>query len=418
MSRLTKRTVDALRPRPGRDVFHWCGELRGFGVRIKSSGVKTFFIQYRTGRSRTRRYSLGQYGRLTVEQARSEAKIKLAEVARGEDPSETRKLARNARTLTDLCDTYLRDAWAGRILHRGRPKKASTLLVDEGRVKRHIKPLLGQRAIDEIRRRDVERFLHQVTEGATSADVKTRPHGLARIRGGPGTAAKAVSLLSAIFNYAIRKEWMVSNPCLGVEKRADNKRHRYLTPQEYGKLGTGLAEAERLGMNANALVAIVVLAFTGCRKGEILNLRRSEVDLNGRCLRLEDSKTGPQLRPCGRAALSILSILSHDGGEWVFPSGRGDGPVVNIRRPLLHIGKLAGLEGVTPHVLRRSYATVAHELGYSELTIAGLLGHRAGSVTARYAHHVDSALASAADRVAATIAGRLRSGLIAADKDL
>ena len=57
----------------------------------------------------------------------------------------------------------------------------------------------------------------------------------------------------------------------------------------------------------------------------------------------------------------------------------------------------AGLEEVTMHVLRHSYATVAHELGYSELTIAGLLGHRLGSVTSRYAHHVDHALADAAD---------------------
>jgi integrase len=96
----------------------------------------------------------------------------------------------------------------------------------------------------------------------------------------------------------------------------------------------------------------------------------------------------------------------------VFPAGRGDGPLVNIRKPLLAICELAGLADVTPHVLRHSYATVAHELGYSELTIAGLLGHRAGSVTARYAHHVDSALATAADRISDTIAARLRSGIV------
>jgi integrase len=412
MPRLTKRTVDALRPKPDRDVFHWCGELRGFGVRIKSSGVRTFLIQYRTSRGRTRRYSIGQYGRLTVEQARREAKIKLAEVACGEDPSEARRLARNARTLADLCDTYLRDAWAGRLLHRGRPKKSSTLQVDQGRIKRHIKPLLGGKAIDEITRRDVERFLHRVTEGATAADIKTKPHGLARIRGGPGTAAKAVGLLSAIYNYAIRKEWVGDNPCVGVEKPADNRRRRYLTADEYGRLGTGLAKAERLGMNPNVLVAIVVLAFTGCRKGEILNLQRDEIDVGGHCLRLSDSKSGPQLRPCGRAALNLLAKLPLDGSEWVFPAGRGDGPLVNIRKPLVAICELAGLADVTPHVLRHSYATVAHELGYSELTIAGLLGHSAGSVTARYAHHVDSALATAADRVSDTIAARLRSGLV------
>ena len=277
MKKLTKRAIDALRPQPGRDVFHWCGELRGFGIRTKPSGLRTFLIQYRNRRGHTRRYSLGQYGRVTVEEARREAKIKLAEVARGEDPSEARKVERDALTVADLCDRYMHDAWAGRILHRGRPKKASTLEVDEGRILRHIKPLLGKKPIDDITRRDVDRFLHQVTEGATSADVKTGPHGRARIRGGSGTAAKAVSLLSAIYNYARRKHWVEANPCLGVEKPADNKRQRYLTADEYRKLGNGLFEAELLGMNPNALIAIVILAFTGCRKGEVLNLKRDEV---------------------------------------------------------------------------------------------------------------------------------------------
>jgi integrase len=412
MQKLSKRTIDALRPRPGQDVFHWCGELRGFGVRVKPSGVRTFLIQYRNRRGQTRRYSLGQYGRVTVEEARREAKIKLAEVARGEDPSEARRVTRDAQTVADMCDRYMQDAWAGRILHRGRPKKASTLQIDEGRIRRHIKPLLGKKPVDEITRRDVERFLHHVSEGATSADVKTGPRGRARIRGGPGTAAKAVSLLSAIYNYALRKQWVGANPCVGVEKPADNRRQRYLTADEYGKLGTGLAQAECLGMNTNVLVAIVVLAFTGCRKGEILNLKRDEIDVDGHCLRLRDSKSGPQLRPCGRAALSLLAKFRLDGSDWVFPAGRGDGPLVNIRKPLSAICKLAGLADVTPHVLRHSYATVAHELGYNELTIAGLLGHRAGSITARYAHHVDGALAAAADRVSAAIAARFRSGLL------
>src|SRR6185369_8764403 len=106
---------------------------------------------------------------------------------------------------------------------------------------------------------------------------------------------------------AIRKEWVAANPCVGVEKRADNKRQRYMPADEYRKLGRGLAEAERLRMNENVLVAIVVLAFTGCRKSEILNLQSNEIDAAGHCLRLRDSKSGPQLRPCGRAALNLLA---------------------------------------------------------------------------------------------------------------
>jgi integrase len=122
------------------------------------------------------------------------------------------------------------------------------------------------------------------------------------------------------------------------------------------------------------------------------------------------------MRPCGHTALDFLSKMPRDDRVWVFAAGRGNGPLVNIRKPLLKICELAELRGVTPHVLRHSYATVAHELGYSELTIAGLLGHRAGTVTARYAHHVDSALAAAADRVSSLIGARLTGESLAQAK--
>jgi hypothetical protein len=77
MAKIMKRTVDALRPEPHRDVFAWDSELRGFGVRVKPSGVKTFLIQYRNVEGRTRRLVLGQYGALTPEVARDLARMKL-----------------------------------------------------------------------------------------------------------------------------------------------------------------------------------------------------------------------------------------------------------------------------------------------------------------------------------------------------
>ena len=70
MAKITKRSVDALEPQAGRDVFGWDSELRGFGIRVKPSGVKTFLIQYRNAGGRTRRLVLGRYGALAPEVAR------------------------------------------------------------------------------------------------------------------------------------------------------------------------------------------------------------------------------------------------------------------------------------------------------------------------------------------------------------
>ena len=78
MSRLTKRVVDAAQTTDA-DVFVWDSELPGFGMRVKKSGAKSFFVQYRNKNGRSRRLTLGRYGILTAEEARTEAKLALGE---------------------------------------------------------------------------------------------------------------------------------------------------------------------------------------------------------------------------------------------------------------------------------------------------------------------------------------------------
>ena len=134
MPRLTKRTIDAIKSDPRRDIFAWCSATPGFGARVYSSGRIVFIAQVRVGRAQ-RRVKIGAYGPYTVEQARAQAEGIIRAAAEGRDPQRDKQERREALTVAELCDEYLDTAKAGRVLTRfGRPKKASTLSSDFGRV--------------------------------------------------------------------------------------------------------------------------------------------------------------------------------------------------------------------------------------------------------------------------------------------
>lgn len=413
MAGLTKRLIDASKPENGKELRLWDDDPRGFGIRVKPSGVKTFFVQYRSPVTFKKvRLTIGQYGRLTLDEARREARKILGRVEKDEDPAEEKKRAKvkaltMARTISELCDDYLRDARAGLVTYRGKPKKPSTLATDDGRIKRHIKPLLGERQVQDITKKDIERFMHDVRLGKTAVVEKTGFRGKARVQGGDGTSRRTVGLLGSIFSYAVREGLRSNNPVTGIERAPDNKRTRSLSPEEYQAFAEALETLESEGANDVAIRAIRVLALSGCRRGEIYGLKRSEVDAHNHCLRFGDTKTGQQVRAIGQAALDlIVDAPEKKGCPYVFPGARGDGHLADTKL-FRKACEMAELEGVTIHTLRHAFSTVANELEYSETTIAGLLGHGRHSITARYTHLVDRALVAAADRVSALIAVRM-----------
>lgn len=413
MAGLTKRLIDSTKPDPEREIRLWDDDPRGFGIRIKPSGVKTFFVQYRSPvTDRKVRQTIDQYGRLTLEQARTEARRILGAVAKGKDPAREKKLARdkarsNARTMNQLCGDYMRDAWEGRVTYRGRPKKASTLAIDEGRVRRHIAPLLGEKLVTDITTTDVAVFMHDVRTGKTAVDEKTGPRGRARVTGGATTASRTVDLLGSLFSYAMRHGLRPDNPVSRFEREPTRKRDRVLSPDEYRRLGEALEELTNSGANPVAIAAVRLLALSGLRRNEAFSLRRDAVDAHRQCLRFADTKVGQQTRAIGMAALAeIESAPIRDENPHIFPAARGDGHLRDVK-VFRTACELAKLDDVTIHTLRHSFASAALEMEYSELTIAGLLGHRSHSITSRYTHHVDRALVAAADRVSALIARRM-----------
>jgi integrase len=410
MPKLTKRVVDAATPREAK-YFVWCSELPGFGVRVFPSGKRIYYADYRTKAGTRRRMSLGTHGKLTTEEARKLAIVTLGDVIRGEDPAEERATRRGSMTVADLCDTYLAAADKGLIMGKGgQAKKASTLYVDKGRIERHIKPLLGRRLVADLTTPDVQRFVRDVQSGKTAGVVKTGFRGKAVVEGGPGTAARTVGLLGGILSYAVSEQIIPANPASGVKRPADRKRKRRLTPDEYGALGRALTKAEEgRAERWQAIAGVRLLALTGCRLSEIVKLRWSEIDRTEPCLRLDDTKEGASVRPISRAVVLILDGLERvPGSPYVLPTARGgQGPFASLDDALERIVGLAGLEGVSAHTLRHSFASTAGDLGYSDSTIGAMLGHAGHGVTSQYIHHLDAVLIAAADRVAMQIAGAM-----------
>lgn len=378
------------------------GAVTGFGMRRQRGAAVSYVLKYRLVDGRQRWHTIGRHGApWTPDLARVEARRILGEVVKGADPSGQKQADRKAETVAELCDLYLSEAKAGRILtRRARDKKASTLDGDRGRIERHIKPLLGQLKVAAVTSRDIEKFRDAVSDGVTAAREKTGKHGLARVTGGRGTATRALGMLGAMFAFAVRRGMRSDNPVRGVERHAYAPRERRMSENEYAALGESLRTMPE-GTWPIAVAATKFLTLTGWRRGEVLALRWAEIDLATRTARLAETKTGASMRPLSHAACDVLRALPRLG-DLVFPASTVDHKrMAGFHKVWLRMAARAGLPGdVTPHVLRHSFASTAADLGYSELTIAALLGHKKASVTSKYAHHADAVLLAAADAVA------------------
>ena len=371
----------------------------GFGLKVTKKGRRTYVLQYRLGR-RTRRFSIGVHGSpWTVETARDRAKVLLGEVVVERDPQDARKAARAAWTVSELCEAYLTEGLATR--------KQSSIDSARSDFRSHIKPRLGSGLARDVTAGDVERLVLDIAAGVTARKTKTaKKKGLSLVRGGKGAANAALTTLRAAFNFGIRRGVRHDNPTHGVRKFPEKKLDRFLSPAELGRLGEVLAAADALGVeNPYALAAIRLLLLSGCRRGEILTLKRSYVDTYNRCFRLPDSKTGAKIVHIGDAVLQIIEQLPPvPGNDHVLPGEGGEGHLVNLQRVWVRIRAAAGLGDVRIHDLRHAFASIGAVGGHSLLIIGALLGHKSTQTTERYTHLAAHPMKDAADGISAELA--------------
>jgi integrase len=424
MPKLTKRVVDAAIP-GARQAILWDAEVKGFGLRVTPTGAKSYVLNYRLPDGRERRHTIGRHGSpWTCEDARAKAVELLRGLAAGVDPLEAKAQARTAVTVADLAELYLAEGPAERP-----SKKQSSWEQDRSKLKRHILPLLGRRAIKLLTAADVARFQADVAAGKTAADEKTGPRGRAIVRGGRTIAARATACLATMLQFAAGRGLLPANAAAGVKLLKGEKKERFLSDREVTALADALAVMEGEGaINPTMAAAVRLLMLTGCRKSEILELRWAWVDFDRRCLRLPDSKTGAKVVQLAAAAMEILCGLERRS-PYVLPASKGGGHLVGLQKAWeglrVRATELArqraaergepverapDLSGVRLHDLRHSFASFAVAGGATLFMVGKVLGHKQARTTEIYAHLHDDPLRAVTERTASKIADAIRAG--------
>lgn len=259
-------------------------------------------------------------------------------------------------------------------------------------LEKHILPSLGRRQAEAIDLADVDR-LHR--------SLRTTPY----------LANRVLAVLSSLMNQAER--WGVrsrgSNPCPHVDRFRERRRERYLSGEELACVGEALADAETQGTEPpEAILALRLLLFTGCRKNEILTLRWHDVDLGRGLLLLADSKTGPKAVPLGAPAVELLASASRiEGNPYVIPGRHQGQHFVGLPTMWERLRAVTGLEDVRLHDLRHSFAGFGAGGGLSLPIFGRLLGHSQPATTARYAHLAADPVRQAVEQVSGDIAAAL-----------
>ena len=380
MPKITKRAVDELQQagflRTLRDE-----ELRGFGCRLNRDGSLSYLVEYRAGRGRAfpvRRMVIGRHGALTPDEARRQAKMLLAAVARGGDPAAQRNAAKAESTVRELLQHALERHW--------RPKrKLSTVVSFEQIVNGRLIPSFGEVRVTQLRRSEIRRWHAELSHI-------------------PIRANRALAVLRKALSLAVEDELITTNPAKGIIPHPEKARSR--VPSD-GELRAIWAACDDGRIAEPAALLFKLLILTGCRTGEWRTARRQWVDITDRVLRLPDAKSGSRDVPLSPQALSLVAA---NRGEWVIPNRSGSGPLTTsgVRDAWRAIRQITGVDDLRVHDLRHGFGTRAAGLGANALVLRDALGHRSLAMTNRYVSRQTNPVRDIANRIGAHVEGIIK----------
>ena len=350
---LTQRLVEGFKPSQRQQEL-WDRALPGFGCRISPRGRKTWMMMYRY-RGRQRRLTLGTLHQgMTLADARTAARTALLQVGRGVDPAAMKRDDRHVDTVAALGADYLE--------RHAKPRKRSWK-VDDWRLRKEILPHWRYRDVKDIRRRDVRGLVEAIAQ-----------------RGAPIHANRTLALIRKMFAFAVDREWVDANPASRIAQPGiERQRDRVLSDEEIRRFWTAL-DREPPDMAA----AFRLRLLTAQRGGEVINMRWSDIDLDGAMWTVpgEHSKNGLSHRvPLTQPALKILRGLRGKEATRVLAG------VVRNKTERAEATKRIGLPDFRGHDLRRTAATRMSSVGVPRVVVGKILNHAEPGVTAIYDRH-------------------------------
>lgn len=231
----------------------------------------------------------------------------------------------------------------------------------------------------------------------------------------PSTINKYLSTLSTFFKFCLTRGYANTNPVTSVARyKVHNNRLRYLSRTEYSNLLLACSKARResvkhKGLYSQLMHMIIISVHLGLRKGELLNIKVEDIDLEARYLTLRLTKNGKlrnlPLTPAAIRAIGkeLFSRSPESRGYLFMKNGK---PLADFYHRWARVRLLANLPGLHWHDLRHTYCSWATMAGVDSATIQEILGHCTSSLTKRYTHlsaeHIKDSAATFSDWLSRT----------------
>jgi integrase len=352
---MTKSAVDALKA-ASKDTVYWDAGLPGFGVKVTPRSRKVFVVLYRIGGagSRLRKYTIGPYGRVTLQMARAEAQKVLAARLEGRDPATEKRESKRRMTadrVDDLIEVFI-------VQHVSKTRKAAEI---SRLLRREVVSRWGNRCVHAIGKRDIVELASEIAQ-----------------RGTPMAANTLLKVIKTFLNWCVGRAVIDASPAEGVPLPGKEvARDRVLTNNE---LASVIRAARQIGGAYGGIVEM--LALTGQRREEVAQMVGDEIDFNSRTWTLPGSRTKngkPHIVHLSEACIKLIKRASRLG-SYVF-SISGVKPFQNFTNAKRALDELSGVTGWRLHDLRRTCVSGMAGLGVPPHVADKILNHQSGTIS-------------------------------------